>query len=176
VDPAGPASGTFTPGDVLLTIGPSRVTVRNLSKILARLTPGTLSTMTVYRGGKTESLAMKIARLPEPPADPELNGDQDTWVPALRLAVADTTADIRKAIKANDEQSGLIVTQLRPAGAGAMAGLKVGDLLTHIGGKQLIGVKDVANIATPSPRAPLLVRIVRDGAATFIAMTGEAEL
>jgi serine protease Do len=176
VDPAGPAFGTFTPGDVLLSIGPNRVTFRTLSKIMARLTPGTLSTMTVYRGGKTESIAMKIARLPEPPGDPALNGDQDTWVPALRLAVADTTAEIRKAIKANDEVSGLIVTQLRPAGAGAMAGLKVGDLLTHIGGKQLTDVKDVANIATPTPRAPLLVRIVRDGAATFIAMTGEAEL
>ncbi len=176
VDPAGPASGTFTPGDVLLTIGPSHVTFRNLSKIMARLTPSTLSTMTVYRGGKTESIALKIGRLPEPPADPALNGEQDTWVPALRLAIADTTADIRKAIKAGDEPSGLIVTQLRPAGAGAVAGLKVGDLMTHIAGKQLIDVKDVANVATPTPHAPLLVRIVRDGAATFIAMTGEAEL
>jgi len=45
-------------------------------------------------------------------------------VPPLRLAVADTTPEIRKALKASDEPTGVIVTQLRPAGAGALAGLK----------------------------------------------------
>jgi S1-C subfamily serine protease len=83
--------------------------------------------------------------------------------------------DIRKTIKATDEPSGLIVTQLRPAGPGAMAGLKVGDLITHAGTKQLVGVADIAAIATPTPQAPLLVRVVRDGSPTFIAITGEAE-
>ena len=176
VDPAGPAFSTFTPGDVLLTIGSHKVTFKNLSKVLARLAPNTLATMTLFRAGKTESIALKIGRLPEPPSDPALNGDQDTWVPALRLGVANTTEDIRKSIKASDEPSGLIVTQLRPTGPGAVAGLKVGDLITTIGGKQLVDVRDVAKIPTPSPQAPLLVRIVRDGSATFVAMTGEAEL
>jgi S1-C subfamily serine protease len=95
-------------------------------------------------------------------------------VPALKLGVAGTTAEIRKAIKADDESSGLIVTQLRPAGPGALAGLQVGDLITHAGTKQLIEVKDLAAIAAPSPQVPILIRVVRDGAATFIAVTGEA--
>jgi S1-C subfamily serine protease len=89
--------------------------------------------------------------------------------------VADTTDDIRKAIKAVDEGSGLIVTQLRPAGPGALAGLKVGDLITHAGTKQLITVAVIAAIATPTPQVPLLVRVVRDGAPTFVAITGEAD-
>ena len=118
---------------------------------------------------------MKIGRLPEPPDDPTLNGDQDTWVPSLLLAVANTTDDIRKAVKAGDEPSGLIVTQLRPAGAGALAGLKVGDLITSIGNKQLVDVRDVKGLASPSPQSPLLVRVVRDGNATFVALTGDSE-
>jgi serine protease Do len=92
------------------------------------------------------------------------------------LGVANTTDEIRKAIKASDEPTGLIVTQLRPGGPGAAARLKVGDLITHAGGKQLVDSKDLAGVAAPSPQAPLLIRVVRDGAATFIAMTGEAEL
>jgi S1-C subfamily serine protease len=119
---------------------------------------------------------LTIGRLPEPPADPTLTGDEDTWVPSLRLGVANTTPDIRRAIKANDESSGLIVTQLRPAGPGALAGLKVGDLITHLGTKQLVDVADLAKVATPTPQAPLLIRVVRDGSATFVAITGEAEL
>jgi S1-C subfamily serine protease len=93
----------------------------------------------------------------------------------LKLGVAQTTADIRKAIKASDEPAGLIVTQLRPAGPGALAGLKTGDLITHAGTKQLVAVGDIAAVAAPSRQAPLLVRVVRDGSASFVAITGEAE-
>jgi serine protease Do len=175
VDPAGPAFGTFAPGDVLLTIGSNHVTFKTLGKITARLPPDMLVTMTMLRAGKSESIAMKIGRLPDPPSDPALNGDQDAWVPALRLGVANTTEQIRKAIKAVDESSGLIVTQLRPAGAGALAGLRVGDLITHVGSKQLVDVRDIVGVAAPTPQAPVLIRIVRDGAAAFVALTGEAE-
>jgi len=131
--------------------------------------------MTRLRAGKSESIAVKVGRLPDPPSDPALNGDQDSWVPALKLGVANTTEQIRKAIKAVDEPSGLIVTQLRPAGAGAVAGLRVGDLVTHVGSKQLVDPRDIVGVAAPSPQAPLLLRFVRDGAATFVALTGEAE-
>ncbi|GAC1310484.1 MAG: hypothetical protein NVSMB10_18240 [Steroidobacteraceae bacterium] len=67
----------------------------------------------------------------------------------------------------------MIVTQLRPAGPGALAGLKVGDLLTHVGNKQLSTVADIAGVAKPTSAAPLLVR---DGSASFVAITGEPEL
>ena len=175
VDAGGPAAGALWVGDVLLRIGPNTVNFKNLSKITARLTPKALVVASVLRAGKQESVALTIGRLPDPPSDPALTGDQDTWVPALRLGVAGTTPDIRKAIKAVDEPSGLIVTQLRPAGPGALAGLKVGDLITHAGTKQLVGVADIAAVSAPTPQAPLLIRVVRDGSATFIAITGEAE-
>jgi serine protease Do len=174
VDPAGPAAGTFAPGDVLLTVGSNRVTFKTMGKMTARLPPDALVTMTMLRNGKTQSIALKIGRLPEPPSDPALNGDPDTWVPALRLGVANTTEQIRKAIKAPDEPSGLIVTQLRPAGAGALAGLRVGDLITHLGTKQLVEAREIVAVAAPTPQAPVLIRIVRDGAAAFVALTGEA--
>jgi serine protease Do len=175
IDTEGPAVGALWVGDVLLKIGPNAVGFKDLSKITARLVPKALVVATVLRAGKQESVALTIGRLPDPPSDPALTGDRDTWVPALRLGVANTTTDIRKAIKATDEPSGLIVTQLRPAGPGAMAGLRVGDLITHVGSKQLVGIADIVKVATPTPQAPLLIRVVRDGAATFVAITGEAE-
>jgi len=176
VDPQGPSAGALLVGDVLLKIGAATVTFREMSKITTRLAPHALVVATVFRGGSEQSVALTIGRLPDPPADPALTGDADTWVPALRLGVAAATADIRKTIKAADEPSGLIVTQLRPAGPGALAGLKVGDLLTHAAGKQLVDVADIAKAAQPTPEAPLLLRVVRDGTAGFIAVTGEAEL
>jgi serine protease Do len=175
IDAEGPAVGALWVGDVLLSVGSNALNFKNLSKITTRLAPKSLVVASVLRAGKQQSVALTIGRLPDPPSDPALTGDQDTWVPALKLGVAATTADIRKTIKATDEPNGLIVTQLRPAGAGALAGLKVGDLITHVGSKQLVGVTDLATVATPTPQAPLLIRVVREGSPTFIAVTGEPE-
>jgi serine protease Do len=151
-------------------------TFKTLSTITARLTPDSLATIRIARDGKEQSLAIKVARLPDPPADSTVSGGQDSWVPALGLGVADTTTDIRKAIKADNEPTGLIVTQLRPAGAGALAGLRVGDLVTHVGTKQLIAIADLATVHAPTRQAPLLLRLVRDGSPAFVAITGETEI
>jgi serine protease Do len=175
VEAQGPAVGTLIIGDVLLNIGAAPVTFKDLSKITARLVPNALITLTIVRSGAQQTVAMKIGRLPEPISDPALTGGQDLWVPALKIGVADTTTEIRKALRANNEPTGLIVTQLRPVGPGALGGLKVGDLLTHLGTKQLINAADITTVSIPTPREPILLRIVRDGLPTFIALTGEAQ-
>ena len=176
VDAQGPAAGALAVGDVLLKLGSTPVTFRGLTKITARLKPKTLIVATVFRGGKQETVAMTIGVLPAPPADPAKTGAEDTWVPSLRLAVADTTPEIRRAIKANEEPSGVIVTQLRPTGAGALAGLKVGDLITHAANHPLLAAGDMADLPKPTPAAPVLIRIVRDGNPSFVAITGESEI
>jgi serine protease Do len=175
LDPSGPAVGALLVGDVILSIGSAHVTFKELSKITARQTPDTLVVVTLVRSGKQQSIALKIGRLPDPPSDEALTGGQDTWVPTLGLGVAETTTEIRKALKASDEPSGLIVTQLRPIGLGALAGLKIGDLITHVGTKQLTEVADIASFGKPTPQSPLLLRVVRTGVAAFIAITGESE-
>jgi serine protease Do len=176
LDPQGPSKQSLAIGDVLLTINLTPATFKTLSTITARLSPDSLATIRIVRDGKEQSLAIKVARLPDPPDDAAVSGGQDSWVPALGLGVADTTVDIRNAIKANNETSGLIVTQLRPAGAGALAGLKVGDLITHVGTKQLIAISDLATLHAPTRQAPLLLRVVREGSPAFVAITGEAEI
>jgi serine protease Do len=174
VETPGPAVGALIIGDVLLRIGPAPATFKDLSKITARLVPDSLVTLTILRTGAQQSVAMKVGRLPDPVSDPALTGGQDVWVPALGMGVADTTAEIRKAIKAGDETTGLIVTQLRPAAPGALAGIRVGDLVTHLGAKQLFAATDIAAIGKPTPQDPVLLRVVHDGSPAFIALTGQS--
>ena len=173
VDAQGPAAGTLAIGDVLLKIGSSPVSYNDLSKITARLAPEALVTLVILRAGEQQSVAMKIGTRPEPMSDPAMTGGRDTWVPALRLGVADTTSEIRRALKAGDEPTGLIVTQLRPAGPAALAGLKVGDLITHLGTVHLLHPGDLSAVPQPTAKHPVLLRIVREGSAVFVAITGE---
>jgi serine protease Do len=176
LDPQGPSRESLAIGDVLLSINLASATYKTLSTITARLVPDSLATIRIARDGKEQSLAIKVARLPDPPDDSAVSGGQDSWVPALGIGVAETTAAIRNAIKANSEPSGLIVTQLRSAGPGAVAGLMVGDLITHVGTKQLITIAELAAVHVPTRQAPLLLRVVREGSPAFVAVTGEVEL
>jgi serine protease Do len=173
VEAHGPSDGALIIGDVLLKIESVPVSFKDLSKLSARLVPGSLATVTLIRAGAQLSVAMKVGRLPEPVSDPTLTGGEDVWVPGLRIGVAETTNAIRKAIKAEEESTGMIVTQLRPAGPGALAGLRVGDLITHIGAKQLYASADLASVKPPTPKDPLLLRVVREGSPGFVALTGE---
>ncbi len=175
VDPKGPASESLLVGDVLLSIGGSPATFERLGRIAGRLKPGSVVQAKVFRDNGEQTLALLIGQLPDPPEDPSFTGDQDTWVAGLELGVAKSTAAIRTAIKAEDENSGLIVTQLRPAGSGALAGLRVGDLLTHAGTKHLTEVGDIASVSKPNSKQPLLLRVIRDGVPSFIAVTGSEE-
>jgi S1-C subfamily serine protease len=89
--------------------------------------------------------------------------------------VANATTESRRALKADKQVGGLIVTQLRPTGAGALAGLKIGDLITYAGTKQLNDVAELAAVGQPTSLRPLLLLIVRDGSDRFIAVTGTEE-
>ncbi len=175
LEPKGPADGVLWVGDVLLRVGSVPVTFAALPKIAARLVPGTRVDMIIRRGGVEQPISMTVGRLPEPASDPAMTGGQDTWVPNLALGLANSTVEIRKALKADTEAGGLIVTQLRRAGAGALAGLKIGDLITHAGTKRLTDVADLASVSKPTPQMPLLLRVVRDGTPRFVAVTGSDE-
>jgi serine protease Do len=175
IDPKGPAQDILRVGDVLLDMAGTPVVFTRLPRRAARLTPGSAVELTVQRDGMRLPISFRVGNLPDPPADPALAGGPDTWASNLALGLADTTADVRRSLKAENEPSGLIVTQLRAAGAGALAGLRVGDLITHAGTKQLTGVADLATVDMPTTQLPLLLRVVRDGSPSFIAVTGSDE-
>ena len=175
LEPKGPSVDTLRVGDVILSIADKPVSFESLGKVAGRLHPGSTVQAVVMRDGGRQQLAVLIGQLPDPPNDPALTGDTDTWVPSLEIGVAKSTRAIRTAIKANDEPAGLIVTQLRPAGAGALAGLKVGDLITYAGSKHLENVADLATVSRPSIKQPLLLLILREGAPRFVAATGSIE-
>ena len=171
----GPTAGTLQIGDVLERLDGQPVDVANLGKIMTRLRPGSSVEARVLRDRTLQSLQLTVGRLPDPPLDPRLTGATDTWIPGLELAVAQSTTAIRLALKA-DENSGLIVTQLRPSGAGSLAGLRIGDLITHAGPYQLVRASELAGVPAPTAQAPLLIRVIRDGAPRFVAVTGSEDL
>jgi serine protease Do len=172
VDPLGPASQTLFIGDMVLTIGSATVTLAELRKFSAQLRPGSMVEVTIVRDRALRRIYLRAGRLPDPADEPSRAARRDTWVPPLGLGVSTVSSEIRRTLNAEDEPGGLIVTQLRPAGAGALAGLQIGDLITHVGTRELDDVTQLVQVAAPSASDPLLVRVVRDGTAQFVVITG----
>jgi serine protease Do len=171
VEADGPSANTLRVGDVILSVNKVPVNTAILGKVMARLRPGSSADAVVVRNGAQQSISLTVGQLPDPPINPTMSGEADTWVQNLELAVANSTNAIRKALKA-DEDNGLVVTQLRRLGAGGLAGLRIGDLITHAGSQPLQRVAELASVAPPSPQEPLLLRIVRGGSPRFVAVTG----
>ena len=171
----GPSKDALHVGDVLLNIDSKPLTFESMGRMVGRLKPGSTPHATVMRDGHHEPVLLLIGQLPEPPEQPGRTGEADTWVAALEVGIAETTPDMRAAIKANEESSGLIVTQLRPNGPAALAGLRIGDLITYAGTKHLKSVSELQGVDKPSNRMPLLLRVFRDGAPQFVAVTGSEE-
>jgi serine protease Do len=175
VDAQGPAAGTLTVGDVLLKVGSAPVTFRDLSKITARLVPGSLVTLDHSALGR-RAIGRDENRN-APGAGFRSDHDRREAIRGCRLCgSASRTRRVRFAGHSRRAMSrpGLIVTQLRPAGPGALAGLKVGDLITHLGTTPAAARRRYAGLS-PSrrPRIPSLLRVVREGSAVFVAVTGE---
>ncbi len=175
VEPSGPSAGKLAVGDVIFSLGSKTVSFTDLGKTTARLAPGTQLEVGIVRDGVQQSLPLTLGRLPDPPVDPALTGGLDTGVPGLAIRIANATTDIRKAVQAPAESGGVIVTSVRRAGPGALAGLKVGDLVTHAGTKLLTDVSQLAGVSKPTPAQPLLLRVVRSGTPLFVAVTGVDE-
>ena len=160
---------------MLLSIGTTPVAFEHLSRIAGRLRPGSTVEASIFRDGAKQQVPLLTGQLPEPAPDSTPRGDADTWVTALEIGVAKSTRNMRRAVKAGAEPSGLIVTQLRPSGAGALAGLRIGDLITYAGSKHLENAADLAHVGRPSVQLPLLLQVFRDGTPSFVAVTGTDE-
>lgn len=116
IDPEWPAVWMLGIGDVLLRLGSTPVTFKDLGKIAASIAPGTTIASVVLRDGAERSVSITTAQLPDAPPDQAAAGASDTSVPALEVSVGATTQENRRTVSADGEPGGLSVAQLRPTG------------------------------------------------------------
>lgn len=104
------------------------------------------------------------SEVPEAPRVEEAEGGQSEEGSALRFGI---TVDDRGA-----EGIGVVVRSVAPASLARLAGLREGDLLTHINGELVDSPATFTNLVAAVPRGELLqLRVQRGAAQLFIAFT-----
>ncbi|MGB0733549.1 MAG: PDZ domain-containing protein, partial [Pontibacterium sp.] len=156
-------------GDVILKFNNKPVVVSaDLPHLVGRVKPGTQARLTVARGGETITLKGKIGELPSnnKPQTQRTHQKQEQGNP-LNLVVSELDDNRRQKWNISE---GVVVRRVLQ-GAGADAGLVVGDVITMLNGHRVTDVVSFDNIAASLPVGKSVpMRIVRRGEPLFIAL------
>lgn len=137
--PDGPAEASgILPGDVILAFNGDRV-VRSssLPPLVGRVKAGSKVAVLVQRNGKPKTLSVKLGELGAGQlvkSDPSMDSEEGR----LGITVVEPASDVRNSLRL---PSGGVLVKNLVAGAAAEAGVRRGDVITHINNQPIKSVK-----------------------------------
>jgi serine protease Do len=175
VQPGGPGEkGGLRRGDVITSIDGEPVRDGNvLRNHVAGLQPGTRVELQVLRGGKPQSLTLTLGEL-APARGPSDDADQ----PAERdgtgfgMAVQPLTKEQARQMEL-DATSGVVVMDVQASGRAADAGLRRGDVISQVDGKEVDTVDSLRSLLKTGNR-PALLLVHRDGTTLYLTLDRDA--
>ncbi len=161
-------------GDVITTAdGQSIKDAHELARIIGSFAPGSTVKLDVLHKGKSKVVSLTLGQLPndqQAKADSEADGKgsaHDTDVPHLGL----TLAPAGKADGASKE--GVVITKVEPKSAAADRGLKKGDVILEVAGKNVTkpgDVGDALEAARTDKKGSALMRLRSGDASRYVAV------
>lgn len=131
-------------GDVIVGVNGEKISeTRQLISKISSMPPGSKVKIDALRDGKTRSFTVTLAerKMGSAPTETATDGDA-TGASKLGLEIADLTARTRRSFELGPEVSGVLVTRVEPLSAAAEAGLRRGDLITEVNGREIRSVED----------------------------------
>ena len=160
-------------GDVITAVNNQPIADPNsLRNTVAAMAPGTKTTLTVLRNGRDEQLPVALAELPDRPRDDgeETGSTGPTSTDKFGLSLQVFTAENASRYGLDAEDQGLLVTRVDPAGSGATAGIRVGDLIQEVNRRPVRNVSDFAAAVQQSGTRPALLLVKRRNTVTFLTL------
>lgn len=174
VTPGGPAEKAgLKAGDIILKFQGQLITQGNMLPALVAETPvGTKAQVVLFRDGREQTVEVNIGELPEErsasgePASKSMEDDLGFTVQALTPELAQSLGI--------DEQSGLLVTDVRPGSISDDAGLQRGDLIVEAGTGQnrepVRTAKDLETVLTANQGKNILLLVRSNKQTRFVLL------
>ncbi|MBB3592175.1 serine protease Do [Rhizobium sp. BK529] len=165
-------------GDVVTAVGSENVkTPKDLSRLVADLSPGAKETLAVWRDGKTIDVKVTVGgnEDTQKQAAAESNDDQGKAAgqPSIGIGLADLTPDAREQLNLPRDVVGAVVASVNPDKPAATAGIQPGDVIISVNGKPVHNARDVKTAVADAGKAgrkSVLLLIERGDAKTFVAV------
>ena len=164
---AGPAGKAgVQPGDVVVLFNGKEVErSSDLPPMVGLVRPGTTVPLDVVREGKRLTLDVTIEQLPE--ADQLAMAMSSKPKRLLGMSVEQIPESLKSK---NNLKGGVLVKEVSEEPA-ISAGLRTGDIITQVGGREILELSDLQQLlgSVPTDR-PIPVLVVRGGNSTFLTL------
>lgn len=154
------------PGDIIVRFNGKDVErSSDLPPMVGLVRPGTSVPVDVVRQGDRLTMDVMIEQLPEANQVAQAISSQPKAI--LGMTVDDVPENLRSE---NNLQGGILVKEVGDDPA-LSAGLRAGDIITQVGGREISGVPSLQNMLDLLPTdRPIPVLVVRGGNSTFLTL------
>ncbi len=163
----------LVPGDVIISLGGETVEdPRDLSLAVADLEVGSPAQLTILRDDAQQVLDVTIGLHPSQSIAEAEDTGADDGTPRLGVSIAPLDAALRARLGLPEELSGIAITGVQPGSAASTAGMQPGDVITAAAGDEVSDLDGLRSAVKGAADAgePLLLRVYRGGAYTFVAV------
>ena len=136
VQEGGPAAkADLRKGDIVVKANGREVnSVASLRNLVAMVRPGKTVELDVYRDGKPKSIQITVEELTEQKLAAM---SPITDIEELNISVKPLDAEMARELEQEDLESGVVVVKIDRRGVAAQLGLRLGDIITEVNGKQV---------------------------------------
>ena len=154
------------PGDIIVRFNGKDVErSSDLPPMVGLVRPGATVPVDVVRQGDLLTIDVTIEQLPEANQVAQAMSSQPKAI--LGMTVDNVPESLQSE---NNIQGGVLVKEVGED-PGASAGLRAGDIITQVGGREISGVSDLQNMLDSLPTdRPIPVLVVRGGNSTFLTL------
>ncbi|MBV9785536.1 MAG: DegQ family serine endoprotease [Acidisphaera sp.] len=152
VNDGGPADkAQIHNGDIILKFNNQDVKeMHNLPRIVAETAIGEQVPVVVWRDGHEQTLQAKVAEMPDDQQLASATGtpdkarpDQPMELSGLGLHLSPITPDARDKFQLNQDQKGVVITEVAPNSAAAQRGLHAGDVIVEVQQEEVTTPADI---------------------------------
>jgi Do/DeqQ family serine protease len=164
------AAAGLRQGDVIVKLNGRDVSDSNgLRNEIAAMEPGTRAALTVLRDGQTRTLDATVTE--REPAMARSGGESGRQAKGrYGLSVEPVTPDLADQLQLPRSTKGVAVVDVDPMGAAAEAGLRQGDVIQRVNGRDVRTGADLKTALDAAADRPALLLVQREGHDLFFAL------
>lgn len=171
VRPGGPADKAgMKPGDVITRVNGTAVhTSADVSEIVSSLAPGEKAKLDVVRDGREKTLDASVGTFPEGREEASAGTGGERGRLGLSLRPLDDASAAHLDLPRG--MDGLVVSEVEPGSPAETAGLRPGDVIVGVDGREVSSRGDFEKAV--DGRQPVRVRVYRGGGYLFLVLKPE---
>jgi len=169
----GPAAKAgLKPGDIIIERDGKPLTdVDAFRNAVAQTPPGTEVNLVIFRGGKKQTVKVKLDRMPQDEATARKPGSKgDGTTTGRGLGLVDLSDDVRQRFEIPASTKGAVVARIDPDSP-AVKDLRPGDVITQVEDTTVKNSEEAARaIGKAGANKPVRLRVIRDGRGLFVIL------